>query len=159
MTPRALRDQLKKCLDWNDAHADFDRVVGGIPPDKRGVVPPGLPHSPWQILEHLRLALDDIHDFCVNPDYKEKRWPHDYWPAAEPPSSTAWDESVQGYARDLDRMRTVIDSQPDLLAPIPHGTSPDQTYLRAALLVADHSAYHLGQLVLVRRLLGIWPTQ
>jgi len=157
-TPAALRDQLKRLLDWNDAHADFNKTVDGIPADKRGTVPAGLPHSPWQLLEHLRIALADIYDFCVNPAYKEMAWPDDYWPTAEPPSPAAWDESVKAYRADLDRMRRLLDSQDDLLAPIPHGTAPQQTYLRAALLVADHSAYHLGQLVLVRRLLGIWPS-
>ena len=158
-TPAALRDQLKHVLDWGDAHADFSRVVEGIPPDKRGVVPPGLPHSPWQILEHLRRALADIHDFCVNPAYAEKAWPDAYWPASTPPSPEAWDASVAAYRGDLERMRALVDSQPDLFATIPQSTSPQQTYLRAALLVADHSAYHLGQLVLVRRLLGLWPSE
>jgi hypothetical protein len=156
-TPAALRDQLKLVLDWGEAHADFAKVIEDIPPEKRGVAPPGLPHSPWQILEHLRIALADIHDFCVNLAYEEKAWPGDYWPASAPPSPTAWDESVAAYRRDLERIRVLLDSQPDLFAPIPQGKSPHQTYLRAALLVADHSAYHLGQLVLVRRLLGIWP--
>jgi len=158
-TPAALRTQLKRVLDWGEAHADFDKVVGSIPPDKRGAVPPGLPHSPWQILEHLRIALADIYDFCVNPAYEEKTWPGDYWPQSAPPSPSAWDQSVAAYRHDLGRMRTLIDEQPDLFARIPQGTNAQQTYLRAALLVADHSAYHLGQLVLVRRLLGIWPGQ
>jgi hypothetical protein len=156
-TPTALRDQLKRFLDWGEAHADFDRVIAGIPADKRGTAPHGLPHSPWQILEHLRIAVADIHEFSVNPEYREKAWPDDYWPAAAPPSPSAWDDCVKAYRRDLDRMRSVIDGQPDLLAPIPHGTDPRQTYLRAVLLIGDHAAYHLGQLVLIRRLLGIWP--
>jgi hypothetical protein len=158
-TPAALRTQLKSVLDWAEAHADFDKVVGGIPPETRGIVPPGLSHSPWQLLEHLRIALADLYDFCVNPAYEEKAWPGDYWPESEPPSPSAWDDCVAAYRHDLGRMRTLIDMQSDLFAKIPHAASPHQTYLRAVLLAADHSAYHLGQLVLVRRLLGIWPGQ
>lgn len=154
--PIAWREQLKRVLDWDEAHADFTRVTTGIPAETRGVAPSGIPYSPWQLLEHLRLALSDIYDFCVNPDYAEKEWPRDYWPPAAPPTPTAWDESVAAYKRDLDRLRALIDAQPDLLALVPNATGPHQTYLRAALLVADHSAYHLGQLVLVRRLLNAW---
>jgi len=152
-----LRAQLERLLDWNEAHVDFEGATKGIPPDKRSATPPGLAHSPWQILEHLRIAQEDIHDFCVNPGYKEMAWPNDYWPAAAPPTASAWDESVAAYRRDNEKMKGLVRRQPDLFAPIPHGTSPHQTYLRAVLLVADHAAYHLGQLVLVRRLLGIWP--
>ena len=152
-----LREQLVRVLDWNEAHADFNSAISRIPPEKRGVTPPGFPHSPWQLLEHLRIAQEDIYDFCVNPNYTEMKWPDDYWPASEPPTATAWDESVAAYRRDNDKMKDLVRSQPDLFARIPHGTSPHQTYLRAVLLVANHAAYHLGQLVLVRRMLGIWP--
>jgi len=152
-----LRAQLERLLDWNEAHTDFDGATKGIPPDKRGVAPAGLPHSPWQLLEHLRIAQEDIYDFCVNPEYKEMAWPDDYWPASAPPTPAAWDESLAAYRRDNEKMKKLVRSQPDLFASIPHGTSPHQTYLRAVLFVADHAAYHLGQLVLVRRLLGIWP--
>jgi uncharacterized damage-inducible protein DinB len=153
-----LRDQLIRFLDWNEAHVDFDGAIKGIPPDKRGVTPPGFPHSPWQLLEHLRIGQEDIHDFCVNPNYGETRkWPDDYWPSSAPSSASAWEQTVAAYRRDNDKMKDLVRSQPDLFARIPHGTSPHQTYLRAVLLVADHAAYHLGQLVLARRLLGIWP--
>ena len=153
-----LRDQLIRVLDWHEAHVDFDGAIKGIPPDKRGATPPGFPHSPWQLLEHLRVAQEDIHDFCVNPNYHEMKWPDDYWPAPAPPAATAWDESVAAYRRDNDKMKELVRKQPDLFAPIPHGSSPHQTYIRAVLLVADHAAYHLGQIVLVRRMLGIWPS-
>jgi hypothetical protein len=151
-----LREQLVRVLDWNEAHVDFDAAVKGIPADKQGQIPPGFEHSPWQLLEHLRIAQEDIYDFCVNPNYKEMKWPDDYWPSAAPPTSTAWDKSVAAYRHDNDKMKELVRTQPDLFAPIPHGTSPQQTYLRAALLIADHAAYHLGQLVLVRRALGAW---
>ena len=153
-----LREQLIRFLDWHEAHVGFDDAIQDIPPDKRGATPAGFPHSPGQRLEHLRIAQEDIHDFCVIPNYHEMKWPDDYWPAPAPPAATAWDESVAAYRRDNDKMKELVRSQPDLFARIPHGSSPHQTYSRAVLLVVDHAAYHLGQLVLVRRMLGIWPS-
>lgn len=155
-TPDALREQLVRVLDWEEAHATFDKAVTGLAPDRRGVTPPGLPHSAWQLLEHLRIAQEDLYDFCVNPNYKEMKWPDAYWPSAAPPTSTAWDESVTAYRRDLGKVKQLVRTQPDLFAPIPHGTSPHQTYVRAVMLIIDHTAYHVGQLVLVRQLLGEW---
>jgi uncharacterized damage-inducible protein DinB len=153
----ALRAQLVKFLDWREAHADFDTAIDGIPPNARGAVAPGMPHSPWQLVEHLRIAQHDILDFCVNPDYEEKSWPDDYWPPApEPPSAAAWDDSIAGYKRDLAKLQQLVrDEAIDLFAKIPHGSG--QTYIREVLLVVDHAAYHIGQIVLVRRLLGNWP--
>ena len=152
----AVRDQLVRLREWREAHVEFDAAVDGIGPEDRGKTPPGLPHSPWQILEHIRLAQNDILDFCVNASYKEKKWPDEYWPKhAAPPSEAAWDESVASYVRDRDTFKQLVRDTPDLQAKIPHGTG--QTFLREMLLVADHTAYHVGQLVLVRRLLGIWP--
>jgi uncharacterized damage-inducible protein DinB len=152
-----LRAQLVSYLDWHDAHAGFDAAVSDVPADKRGVVPAGLPHSLWQLLEHLRIAQHDILDFCINPQYQEMVWPRDYWPpAAAPPATDAWDASVTAYRRDLRRLQELARSEDiDLFAKIPHGSG--QTYLREILLVADHASYHIGQMVLVRRLLGIWP--
>jgi hypothetical protein len=153
----ALRAQLARFLDWKDAHASFDAAVDGIPPDLRGRQPAGLPYSPWQILEHMRIAQHDILDFCRNAEYVEMTWPDDYWPQmAAPPSPDAWDQSLAAFRSDRDAMKQLVgDPNVDLFARIPHGTG--QTYLREALLVADHNAYHVGQLVAVRRLLGIWP--
>jgi len=152
-----LREQLARALSWGDAHVDFEKVVEGVPPKLRGKVPDKSPHSLWQLLDHLRLALEDILDFSRNPGYREKAWPEDYWPASpEPPREAAWDESVAGYRRDLaDFQRLARDSSIDLFGKIPHGSG--QTYLREILLVIDHNAYHVGQMVLVRRALGIWP--
>ena len=154
--PSPLRDQLVHYLDWHDAHADFDTAVKAIPAELRGAVPAGLPYSVWQLLEHLRLAQHDILDFCVNPSYQEMTWPDDYWPAtASPPSEAAWDESIAAYRRDREAMQRLAgDPAIDLFAAIPHGSG--QTYLREILLVVDHAAYHIGQIVLVRRLLGNW---
>ena len=154
----ALRAQLVRFLDSHDAHADFDAAVEGIPEHLRGVQPKGLPYSAWQLLEHLHLAQHDILDFCVNPSYREMAWPDDYWPKGpEPPSAAAWDGSIAAYRQDRDAMmRLAQDPAIDLFATIPHGSG--QTYLREILLVVDHAAYHVGQLVLVRRLLGVWPS-
>jgi hypothetical protein len=154
---KSLRDHLTRLLDWRDAHADFGAAVDRIPSALRGRAPEGLPYSAWQLVEHLRLTQWDILDFCRNPDYAERRWPDDYWPApAAPPDDQAWDRSVAGFRRDLGSLRALAaDTAVDLFAEIPHGDG--QTYLRELLLVADHNAYHLGQLIAVRRLLGIWP--
>ena len=157
MNDTALRAQLARALGWDEAHAGFDRVLDGIPPASRGRVPPGLPYSPWQLLEHLRLTQEDILDFCRNPAYQERDWPDDYWPdAAEPPSTDAWERSLAGYRGDREALKRLAqDPSADLYAAIPHGSG--QTLLRELLLVLDHTAYHLGELVVVRRALGIWP--
>ena len=154
----AIRQQLVAALAWKDAHVDFDAAVDGIPPDKRGTRPHGLPYSAWQLIEHLRLAQHDILDFCINPDYEELAWPDDYWPASpEPPDSDAWETSIRRYREDLAAVqRLAADPSIDLAAKIPHGQG--QTYGREVLLILDHAAYHIGELVLLRRLLGAWPT-
>jgi hypothetical protein len=151
-----LRDLLARTLDWEDAHAGFDKAVADIPPELRGRKPRRLPYSAWQIVEHIRIAQHDILDFCRNPRYREMKWPADYWPAApEPPSADAWDASIRAYHRDRKALqRMVKDRKVKLDTRIPHGSG--QTYLRELILVADHTAYHVGQLVLLRRLLGIW---
>jgi hypothetical protein len=153
---RSLREHLARALDWRDAHADFEAAVEGIPASDRGRAPEGLPYSPWQLVEHLRITQHDILDFCRNPDYAEPHWPDDYWPAsAAPPSARAWDESLERFRHDLEALKALAaDRSVDLLAAIPHGSG--QTYLRELLLVGDHTAYHVGQLIAVRRLLGIW---
>ncbi len=152
----ALRQQLVQLLHSNEAHADFEAAVKSLPPNLRGQRPAGADHSPWELLEHLRIAQWDILDFSRNPDYQERRWPTDYWPETPaPPSDTAWEDSLAAYRQDLQEMCALImDDATDLFAPIPHGTG--QTILREAMLIADHNAYHVGQLVLVRQLLGAW---
>jgi hypothetical protein len=151
-----LRDHLRRLLDWRDAHAGFDAAVEGLPERLRGTVPAGLPYSAWQILEHVRIAQWDILDFCVNPKYQEKTWPDDYWPRSpEPPSPAAWDDSIRRFKEDRAALqRLAMDPAIDLVARIPHGSG--QTYLRELLLAADHTAYHAGELVVLRRLLGAW---
>jgi uncharacterized damage-inducible protein DinB len=153
---RAVRDLLSRLLSWEDAHVGFDAAVAGIAPDLQAKQPAGLPYSPWQLLEHLRRTQYDILDFCRNAHYRELNWPADYWPAsAAPPSAAAWDESIEAFRRDRRALQELAaDASLDLTATIPHGSG--QTYLREIVLAADHAAYHVGQLVAVRRLLGIW---
>ena len=151
-----LRQQLTKFLDWSDAHISFDDAVEGLPVAARGKVPKGLPYSAWQLVEHMRLAQADILDFSVNGRYKEKEWPADYWPASPvPPTSRAWSLSIARFKKDRRALqRLAANPRRDLLARAPTGTG--QTVLREILLAADHTAYHVGQLVAVRRLLGHW---
>ena len=152
-----LRVQLARALDWEEAHVGFDKAIDGIPADKRGVKAPGFEYSAWQLLEHIRLAQDDILDFCVNPKYVHTmKWPDDYWPKAPaPPSDDAWESSLSGYARSLEELRRLVREVDDLTAAVPTGKEK-QTYLRSILLTADHTAYHIGQLVAVRKALGAW---
>ena len=153
---KALRQLLSKLLEWGDAHVGFDAAVAGIPAKFRGVRPPGAPHSLWQLVEHLRIAQFDILDFCVNAQYQEKKWPDDYWPSdAAPPAARAWNASIARFVADRRALQKLaVNPKIDLTARIPHGSG--QTYLRELVLVADHTAYHVGQLVLVRQQLGIW---
>ena len=157
VTETSVREHVAAILAWKDAHVDLEAAVAGIPAAKRGERPAGAPHSPWEILEHIRVAQHDILDFCRNPDYHELKWPDDYWPGdAAPPDDGAWDVSLQRYREGRDGLRQLaLERSLDLSEKIPHGDG--QTYLREILLVADHTAYHVGELVLVRRLLGIWP--
>jgi len=144
-------------LDSKEAHATFDAAVKGIPPKLRGVVPTGWEYSAWQLLEHLRLAQEDILQFAVGPTYEEKKWPDEYWPKKPaPPTANAWTASIARFRRDRKAMQQLArDPRTDLSAIVPHGTT--QTYLRQILLAADHAAYHIGQLVALRKQLGIWP--
>ena len=151
---RALRDHVMYLLRGGGAHLEFERAVADFPEKLRGVRPEGAPHSGWELLEHMRMAQGDILDFCRNPEYKELEWPAGYWPPEPaPPHPRAWKKSVDSFRADLAEIETLVESA-DLLATIPWGDG--QTILREALLAADHNAYHLGQLVLVRKLLGAW---
>lgn len=149
----SLRKHLDNLLQMEGAHISFDDAVTDFPEALRGTKPPGAPHSAWELLEHLRLAQEDILDFSRNPAYVDRAFPDDYWPASpEPPSEEAWHQSVRQFQQDLAEIRALIaDEAHDLFAPLPHGTG--QTLLREALLVADHNSYHLGQLVFLRKLL------
>lgn len=153
----ALRTHLVKLLDWAEAHASFDAAVKGVAPKFRGIVPDGWEYSAWQLVEHIRIAQEDILQFCVSAHYEEKKWPDEHWPASPaPPSDAAWDASIEAYRRDRVALQQLAaNTDIDLTATVPHGET--QTYLREILLVADHTAYHVGQLIALRRQLGIWP--
>ena len=149
----SLRKTLAELLRMKGAHVSLHDAVSDFPPALRGVKPRGAPHTAWQLLEHMRLAQEDILDFSRNPKYKEKTFPDDYWPTAEaPPNEQAWAKSIETFDEDLKQMQELIaETKHDLLAKLPHGTG--QTLLREALLIADHNAYHLGQLMFLRKIL------
>jgi DinB superfamily len=153
----SLRRHLIELLKGGSAHARFEEVVAGIAAKLRGQKPAGLPHSPWMLLEHMRLAQWDILEFSRNRRHVSPDWPKGYWPRSEaPPDAAAWSTSIKKFRRDLKTMENLVTNPKiDLHARIPWGEG--QTILREALLVADHNAYHLAQLVDVRRLLGTWP--
>ncbi len=152
----ALRSHVLYLLGGGGAHVKFDDAIAGLPAKLRGQRPEGLEVTPWRVLEHMRLAQWDILDFCRNPKYREMKFPDDYWPKTDAPLNTAaWEKSVKSFHADLRTMEEMVrNSKTDLFARIPWGDG--QTYLREALLVADHNSYHLGQLITVRRLLGAW---
>lgn len=156
MDEKTLREQLRTSLGWGEAHVAWKKAVADFPEEDRGTKPPGIPHSAWDLLEHTRIAQWDMLEFCRNPKHVSPDFPSGYWPkSSTPPNSTAWEESVKVFEQDLQAMeRLVADPKTDLLAPISGGSG--QTILREALLVADHNAYHLGQFVLLRKLLGNW---
>jgi uncharacterized damage-inducible protein DinB len=155
-TDQALRDHLLELLKAGSAHLGFDEAIDGLPSELRGKKVPNLAHTVWQLVEHLRITQEDILEFSRNPDYKTPKWPDDYWPDTEaPPSDEAWERSVEAFHRDLQAMKDLVaDPKTDLFAKIPWGDG--QTILREAMLVADHNAYHVGQIVTVRQGLGAW---
>jgi hypothetical protein len=152
----ALRQHLLELLKGGSAHTSFDDAIQDFPAELRGKRPKGAPHSPWELLEHMRIAQLDILEFSRNPRHESPKWPEGYWPeSSEPPNEKAWDHSVHSFCQELQSMCALVaDDAIDLYARIPHGDG--QTVLREALLLADHNAYHLGQLVLLRRMLGAW---
>lgn len=154
---KALREHLLYLLRGGGAHVDAERAMGGLPASLSGMKPTGLPFTAWRLLEHLRIAQWDILEFSRNPKHVSPQWPSGYWPESDaPPDEAAWEDSVKAFRADLKAMQKLVaNPATDLLARIPHGTG--QTILREALLVADHNAYHLGQLVMLRRLVGAWP--
>lgn len=156
-----LRQQLKALLSGGQAHATFEDAVKDMPVDLRGVIPQGLPYSAWQLLEHIRLAQRDILDFSRNHDgsYRELKWPDGYWPKdPEPPTPDAWHKSVEQIRFDRHAFERLLESADDeaLVQPFPWGNG--QNLLREAFLIADHEAYHVGELILLRRLLGAWKS-
>jgi hypothetical protein len=151
-----LRSELSKLVECGSAHADFEKAVADFPTDLRGQKPEGAPHTAWELLDHLRIAQWDMLEFSRDAAHQSPDWPEGYWPKTDaPPSATAWDESIDAFRRDNAAMRELIeDPDSDLFRPFEHGTG--QNLLREALQVADHNAYHLGELIFLRRLLGAW---
>ena len=158
-TDAALRQHLVDLLKGGAAHIHFMDALEGFPPQKRGTFAQGLPHTGWQLLEHSRIAQWDILEFSRNPKHVSPGFPEGYWPKTpNPPSEEAWDKSVKEFEHDLQEMVELVkNSRTDLFAKIPH--SDEHTVLREALVLADHNAYHLGQLVDLRRALGVWPAE
>src|SRR6266403_383064 len=152
-----LREQLVYLLRGGGAHLDFDKAIADLPAELRGAKVPGLPHTPWRLLEHLRIAQWDILEFSRNPKHLSPGFPEGYWPKTpNPPGEAEWENSVKAFQRDLHEMVELVKNpRTDLFAKIPHGDG--QTILRQALVLADHNSYHLGQLVDLRRGLGAWP--
>jgi hypothetical protein len=157
MDDEKLREHLIELLRGGHAHPDFETAIANLPVEKQGVKPPGLPHTPWRLLEHMRIAQWDILRFSTDPHHVSPEFPKGYWPEGDaPPDAAAWDGSLAAFRADLKAMIDLVsDPKTDLFATIPHGQG--QTILREALLVADHNSYHVGQLVTVRRLLEAWP--
>lgn len=153
---KALREHLLDLLRGGGAHLNFEQAFAGLPAKLRGARPRGLPFTAWRLLEHMRIAQWDILEFSRDSKHVSPEFPEDYWPAGDrPPNAAAWEHSVNSFRADRKAMeKLVADPKTDLNARIPHGTG--QTVLREALLVADHNAYHLGQVVMLRRLLGAW---
>lgn len=148
----ALRQHLSRALGWEEAHLTFEDAVARMPAGLRGKRPRGFAHSPWELLEHIRLAQRDLLEFCTNPDYVAGEWPDDYWPKSPaPPSASSWKRSADAVAADRKALETFVARVPDLMAAIPHGKG--KTYLRSILLVLDHTSYHVGQLVVARKAL------
>ena len=156
---KALRKQLVETLKGRGAHVDFDAAVAKFPAKRAGEKPTGAPYTAWELLEHLRIAQWDILEFSRNGKHVSPKWPDEYWPATPaPPDTGAWRRSIRAFQADLKALQELVaDPTQDLFATIPHGEG--QTLLREALLVADHNAYHVGELVVLRKMMGLWGTR
>ena len=149
----SLRDHLSRALSWESAHLTFEDAVKGLPAGLRGKRAKGFAHSPWELVEHIRLAQRDLLDFCRDPGYVEGDWPAAYWPASPaPPSPRAWKASLEAVAADRKAFQEFVESTPDLFAEIPRYAG--KTILRSVLLAIDHTSYHVGQILMARKVLG-----
>lgn len=152
-----LREHVLYLLRGGGVHIDFDSAIDGIPPELRGATIQGMPHSPWQLLEHMRICQWDILEYSRDPAHVSPSFPEGLWPVDHsPPTVNSWDESLAAFRKDQDEMTELVaNTDIDLLAQLPHA-KPGHTLLREALLIVDHNAYHIGQLIVVRRALGAW---
>jgi hypothetical protein len=157
MQESIIREQLEALVRGEGAHVSVEGALEGLPEALRGRVPAGLSHSAWQLLEHMRIAQEDLLQYALDPDWTSPTWPEGYWPPdPEPASNGAWEQSVSALRRDRDLALSLVrDTGRDLTAPLAH--TPGHTLLRQLMLLADHNAYHGAQLVDVRRALGAWP--
>lgn len=153
---KTIRELLLEQLEGKNAHVDFNQAVQGLTYKQAGIKVEGIPHTVWELIEHIRIAQDDILDFCKNPNYEENDWPDDYWPkSSKPENKKAYERSIQAVRDGIEEMRGLIrDPENNLQAPLPHGHG--QTLFREAMLIVDHNAYHIGQIVQIRRLFGSW---
>ena len=151
MSDYAVRQLITGMLTDPNAHLMLDKIIEGFPADHYGTIPDGFSHSAWQLLEHLRIAQEDILDFSINPDYEARDWPDDYWPKdPKPQSKSDWKKSVSAFNQDLGRMVGMLeDKSNDLFKPFEHGDG--QTLLREAILLIKHNSYHFGQLMLLQK--------
>lgn len=156
MEEKIIREQLLVLLDGGKAHLTFDKAIADLPPDKINARADGIPYSVWDLVEHLRIAQFDILDFIRNPNYKMMKWPDEYWPDKNHKATPdEWHKSVAAFHTDLEAVKALTrDPATNLTAPLLH--APDYNILREVLLVADHNAYHIGQIVTARRALGIY---
>ena len=152
---KQFRQQILDYLSDAHAHAPFDQAVKGLPLSAVNKKLKGMPYSFWELLEHTRLSQNDIIEFVINPKYQDKAWPEDYWPSKKPATKAMWDKSIKSFRSDLAMLiKLVKDPKTDLLAKIPHGQG--QTILREVILIIDHNAYHVGEMVVLRRMMGLW---
>src|SRR5688500_10053837 len=156
-TGSTIRSIVASSLDWDQAHATFDAAVANMPKDLRGKRPDNFPHSAWELVEHIRIAQEDLADYMERADYHQIKWPDDYWPKTPaPPSDAAWDESIAAVIRDREHIKQIANRESiELASNIPWGEG--RTYLRTILVAVDHTAYHVGQIIAVRKLLNAWP--
>ncbi len=153
---KSVRELLLEQLNGKNAHVDFTQAVQGITWQQAGIKAEGVPHTIWQLVEHIRISQDDIIEFCINERYEEIDWPDDYWPESHKPADKEeWENSKSAVQEGIDRMKEMISNpELDLLEPFPHGGG--QTLFREAMLIIDHGAYHIGQIIQIRRILGSW---
>jgi len=155
-TRAALVTELIQLLTAGNAHATFEQAIAELPPSVRNQAVPEVPYTIWHLVEHLRIAQADILEFCVNPDYVAPEWPASYWPNKTVPVDEAgWQAALKAIRQDQQQFIDLLeDPTTDLFTPLPHGDG--QNLFREALLIGDHAAYHVGEIILLRRMLGVW---
>ncbi len=154
---KVARQQLLNLLRGGNAHMSFGQAIADFPEDQINRNPPNVPYTPWQLLEHIRIAQWDILEFIRNPEHVSPSWPTGYWPARDAKAGKSeWQETIKSFEGDLQALQEIVkDPETDLYAPIPHAS--DYTIFREILVVSDHSAYHIGEFAILRQVMGTWP--